>query len=65
MAIEVAKGVGCDTIELNDIDEDGLSGDYNLLGGAFDNYGYIDLYYLVPPIDSEVILITEITVSVE
>ena len=54
-----------DAVELQDIDEDGLSSDYAFIVGIFENYGYIDIYYLIPPIDSEVLLITGMSVSDE
>ena len=61
----VAIAVGKETVELNNIDEGGLSSDYAFICGIFENYGYIDIYYLIPPIDSEVLLITGVTVSDE
>lgn len=61
----VAIAVGKETIELDNIDEGGLSSDYAFICGIFENYGYIDIYYLIPPIDSEVLLITGMSVSDE
>ena len=65
LAARIAIAIGCDTIELNDIDEEGLSSDYAFICGIFENYGYIDLYYLIPPVNSEVLLVTGVTVSDE
>ena len=65
LALRVAEAIGCENIELNDIDEDGLSSDYAFLVGIFEQYGYIDIYYLRPPVNSEVLLITGMTVSDE
>ena len=65
LALKVAEAIGCESVELNNIDEDGLSSDYAFICGIFENWGYIDLYYLIPPIDSEVLLITGMTVSDE
>jgi len=61
----VAIAVGKETVELDNIDEGGLSSDYAFICGIFENYGYIDIYYLIPPIDSEVLLITGMSVSDE
>ena len=65
LALRVAEAIGCESIELNDIDKDGLSSDYAFLVGIFENSCYIDIYYLIPPINSEVLLITGMTVSDE
>jgi hypothetical protein len=65
LAVEVAKAVGCETIDLSEVDEGGLCSDYAFCSGIFEYYGYIDIYFLVPPIESEVLLITGMTVSDE
>jgi len=65
LATKVAMAIGCESVELQDIDEDGLSSDYAFICGIFKNWGYIDIYYLIPPIDSEVLLITGMSVSDE
>jgi len=65
LATKVAMAIGCESVELQDIDEDGLSSDYAFICGIFENWGYIDIYYLIPPIDSEVLLITGMSVSDE
>ena len=62
---KVAVLIGKDKVELGEIDEEGLVSDYAFLCGIFENYGYIDIYYLIPPIESEVLLITGTTVSEE
>jgi hypothetical protein len=61
----IAIAVGKETIELQDIDEGGLSSDYAFICSIFENFGYIDIYYLIPPVDSEVLLITGTEVSDE
>jgi len=61
----IAIAVGKETIELQDIDEGGLSSDYAFICGIFESFGYIDIYFLIPPIDSEVLLITGTEVSDE
>jgi hypothetical protein len=54
---------------LSDVDESGLVGDYAFLGSIFQNYGYMDIYYLKIPFDksgsNNTIYITEIAVSAE
>lgn len=62
---QIAEAMGAEKVELQDIDEDGLSCDYAFIVGIFENWGYIDLYYLIPPIDSEVLLVTGMSVSDE
>lgn len=56
-------------VELNDIDEEGLLHDYALLWGIFEEWGYVDIYYLKMPYDKtgtgDTIYITEVSVSKE
>ena len=65
IAEKVAELIGKDKVEFEEIDEGGLVCDYAFLCGIFENYGYVDIYYLIPPIDSEVLLITGTEVSEE
>jgi hypothetical protein len=51
------------TSELEDIDESGLVADYAFLMGIYEDYGYIDIYYLISPLGEDNIYITEISVS--
>jgi Rad3-related DNA helicase len=53
------------TSELEDIDESGLVADYAFLMGIYEDYGYIDIYYLISPFGEDNIYITEISVSDE
>jgi Rad3-related DNA helicase len=53
------------TSELEDIDESGLVADYAFLMGIYEDYGYIDIYYLLSPLGEDDIYITEISVSDE
>jgi hypothetical protein len=53
------------TSELGDVDESGLVCDYAFLMGIYEDYGYIDIYYLISPLGEDSIYITEISVSDE
>jgi len=50
---------------LNTVHHDKLVSDYAFIANIFKHCGYIDIYYLIPPVDSEVLLITGITVMQE
>jgi hypothetical protein len=45
-------------------DLDGLVCDYQFLFGIFNDFGYLNIYYLVPPLTSS-IFVTELSVSFE
>jgi Rad3-related DNA helicase len=53
------------TSELENIDESGLVADYAFLMSIYEDYGYIDIYYLISPLGEDDIYITEISVSDE
>ena len=52
---------------LVDVDESGLVQDYNLIGSVFEDYGFIDIYYLKIPFDNsgsgKTIYITEVNIK--
>ncbi|WP_152184428.1 hypothetical protein [Sulfurimonas indica] len=54
---------------LDDVDESGLVSDYAFIGSIFQDYGYLDIYYLKIPFNKagreETIYITEVNVSFE
>jgi len=50
---------------LSDVDESGLVSDYAFIMGIFENYGYMDIYYLKIPHGETSIYITEVNVSEE
>jgi len=52
-------------VDLQEVDEEGLVGDYAFLWGLFEEWGYVDIYYLKIPIGEQSIYITEINVSKE
>ncbi len=63
LALSVAKAIGCEAVELNDVDEEGLSLDFAFLVGIFESYGYIDIYYVKAAFDK--IGVSEVSVSDE
>jgi len=50
---------------LSDVDESGLVADYAYVIGMFDDYGYMDIYYLTIPYGDEKIYITEVSLCRE
>ena len=50
---------------LDDIDESGLVNDYAFIMGIFEDYGYMDIYYLKIPFGEKSIYITEVNISKE
>jgi len=52
-------------VSLSEVDESGLVGDYAFIGSLFQDYGYLDIYYLKIPHGEKTIYITEISASNE
>jgi len=52
-------------ILLSDVDESGLVCDYAFIGSLFQDYGYLDIYYLKIPHGEKTIYITEVSASNE
>jgi len=50
---------------LSDVDESGLVCDYAFIGSLFQDYGYLDIYYLKIPHGKKTIYITEVSTSNE
>lgn len=52
------------TSTLNEIDEDGCVSDYAFVMNVYEDYGYIDIYFLKVPYDERNIYITEVSVDI-